>query len=142
MITEMLAKMVVNTNYENLPDEVIKKAKQCFTDFSCFTRRVPKSKSGKTVQSLFNSGGVSTVISFENASCTDASLVNGVFAHCLDLDDGHRFSQLHPGCTVIPASLALAETHDKTGADFITSIVAGYQISILMGLLSNPEHRI
>ena len=109
--------------------------------FSCFTRRIKNLKSGKTVQSLFTSGGVSTVLGFEKASCTDAPLINGVFAHSLDLDDGHRYSQIHPGSTVIPASLALAETYDKTGKDFITAIVAGYQISILMGLLSNPEHR-
>ena len=33
MITEMLAKIVVDTDYESLPDEVVDKAKQCFTDF-------------------------------------------------------------------------------------------------------------
>ena len=141
MITEMLAKIVVDTDYESLPDEVVYKAKQCFTDFLAVSLGGSRSKSGKTVQSLFTSGGVSTVLSFEKASCTDAPLINGVFAHSLDLDDGHRYSQIHPGSTVIPASLALAETYDKTGKDFITAIVAGYQISILMGLLSNPEHR-
>jgi 2-methylcitrate dehydratase PrpD len=141
MITEMLAKIVVDTDYKRLPEEVVYKAKQCFTDFLAVSLGGSRSKSGKTVQSIFTSGGVSTVLRFEKASCTDAPLINGVFAHCLDLDDGHRYSQLHPGSTVIPAALALSEAYDKTGTDFITSIVAGYQISILMGLMSNPEHR-
>ena len=33
MITEILAKIVVDTDYESLPDEVVYKAKQCFIDF-------------------------------------------------------------------------------------------------------------
>jgi 2-methylcitrate dehydratase PrpD len=64
-----------------------------------------------------------------------------VFAHSLDLDDGHRFAQIHPGCTVIPAALSISENRNKMGDDFISSIVAGYQVSILMGMISNPEHR-
>ena len=33
MITEKLARHVVDMDYEKLPEEVIYKAKQCFTDF-------------------------------------------------------------------------------------------------------------
>jgi 2-methylcitrate dehydratase PrpD len=141
MITEKLAKIVVDADYEKLPEDVIYKAKQCFIDFLGVSLGGSRSSSGKIVRSLFSSGKVSTVLGFGKASCTDAPFINGVFAHCLDLDDGHRFSQLHPGCSVIPAALALAEAHDKTGEDLITSIVVGYQISILMGMLVNPEHR-
>ena len=90
---------------------------------------------------MFKGGGESTVLGFDKANCTDARLINGVFAHCLDLDDGHRFAQLHPGCAVIPAALSLQKLCNKTGKDFITSIVAGYQVSIVMGMISNPEHR-
>jgi 2-methylcitrate dehydratase PrpD len=141
MITEKLASIVVNTDYEKLPEEVICKAKQCFIDFLSVSLRGSKTSSSEIVKSIFNGGNGSTVIGSENASCTDASLVNGVFAHSIDLDDGHRFAQLHPGCSVIPAAMALTEARDKTGKEFISSMVAGYQISIIMGMISNPEHR-
>ena len=39
MITEKLASIVVNTNYEKLPEEVICKAKQCFIDFLAVSTR-------------------------------------------------------------------------------------------------------
>lgn len=141
MITEKLASMVVNIDFEKLPEEVIRKAKLCFTDFLAVTLRGSKTPSSEKVRSIFNNGNGSTVIGSKQASCTDAPLVNGVSAHSLDLDDGHRFAQLHPGCSVISAALSISEAHDISGKDFICAIVAGYQVSILMGMISNPEHR-
>jgi 2-methylcitrate dehydratase PrpD len=141
MITEKLARIVIDTDYDKLPEEVILKAKLCFIDFLGVALAGSKIPSSKTVKNIFNNGCGSSVLGSNKVSCIDASLVNGVFAHSLDLDDGHRFAQLHPGCSVIPAALSLSEDRDKTGKDFISSIVVGYQISILMGMISNPEHR-
>ncbi len=93
------------------------------------------------MKSIFNKGCESTVIGYEKVNCTDASLINAVSAHSLDLDDGHRYAQIHPGCTVFPAALSLAEARNISGKDFICSIIAGYQVSIITGMISNPEHR-
>lgn len=71
----------------------------------------------------------------------NASLINGVSAHSLDLDDGHRLAQIHPGACIIPAALSLSEAYRKTGKDFITSIIVGYQIAIKLGMILNPGHR-
>jgi 2-methylcitrate dehydratase PrpD len=141
MITEKLASIVVDTDYDKLPEEVILKVKQCFTDFLGVTLAGSKIPSSKTVKKIFRNGSGSSVIGSKKVGFLDASLVNGVFAHSLDLDDGHRFAQLHPGCSVIPAALSISEVRNKTGEDFISSVVAGYQVSILMGMISNPEHR-
>ena len=141
MITEKLASIVVDTDYDKLPEEVISKVKQCFTDFLGVTLAGSKIPSSRTVKKVFKNGSGSSVIGSENVGFLDASLVNGVFAHSLDLDDGHRFAQLHPGCSVLPAALSISEDRNKTGKDFISSVVAGYQVSILMGMISNPEHR-
>jgi 2-methylcitrate dehydratase PrpD len=141
MITEKLASMVVNTEYDELPEEVINKTKQCFTDFLAVSLAGSKTQSTEKVKSIFNNGCESTVIGDEMFNCTDASLINAVSAHSLDLDDGHRFAQIHPGCSVFPAALSLAEARNIRGKDFICSIIAGYQVSIIMGMISNPEHR-
>ena len=142
MITEKLASTIVDIDYDKLPEEVILKSKQCFIDFLGVALAGSKIPSSETVKKIFSSGtGSSSVIGSGKVNCKDASLVNGVYAHSLDLDDGHRFAQLHPGCSVIPAALSISELRNKTGEDFISSIVAGYQVSILMGMISNPEHR-
>lgn len=140
MISE-LTSIIINTNYNKLPENVINKAKLCFIDFLAVSLRGSQTKSGNIVKNLFNKGGSSTVLGFGKVNCRDASFMNGIFAHSLDLDDGHRFAQLHPGCSVIPAALALSETYNKTGKEFISSIVVGYQVSIILGMIINPQHR-
>jgi 2-methylcitrate dehydratase PrpD len=141
MITEKMARIIVNTDYEKLPEEVIKKAKQCFIDFLAVSLRGSRTPSGTIIKDIFRYGNGSTVIGSKQVSCTDAALVNGVFAHSLDLDDGHRFAHLHPGCSVISSALSVSENRDIRGKDFISAIVAGYQVSILMGIIVNPQHR-
>lgn len=55
-----------------------------------------------------------------------AALINGTSAHARDFDDGGGPG--HAGSTVIPAALALAELEGTTGKEFITAVVAGYDI--------------
>lgn len=141
MITEKMIGNILDITYEKLPDDVLNKAKTCFIDFLAVSLKGSSTPSGKIVRSLFKEGGGSTVIGQGTANIIDSPLINGVFAHSLDLDDGHRFAQLHPGCSVIPAALTLSESRDKTGEEFLGSIVAGYQFAILLGMLVNPEHR-
>lgn len=141
MITEDLAKKVVEIKHSELPEEVILKAKLCFFDFLAVSIRGSRSPSGEVVKKIFKSQEEATVLGSGMLSSMDAAFCNGIFAHSLDLDDGHRYAQLHPGCTVIPAALAVAEAREKTGKELIEAIVAGYQVSISLGKLSNPSHR-
>ena len=83
----------------------------------------------------------STVIGHEKSTVLDSALANGVAAHSLDLDDGSRMAQIHPGACVIPAALSICEANNKKGKELISSIVAGYEIAISLGILVNPEHR-
>jgi 2-methylcitrate dehydratase PrpD len=141
MITEDLARKVVEIKHSELPENVIFKAKLCFLDFLAVAIRGSKSPSAEVVKEIFNSQGEATVLGSDRLNSMDAAFCNGIFAHSLDLDDGHRYAQLHPGCTVIPAALAVAEVREKTGTELIEAIVAGYQVSIALGKLSNPIHR-
>jgi len=61
-------------------------------------------------------------------------------SHVLELDDGNRFAQGHPGVVVIPAVLALAEKEKVKGKDIISAIVAGYEIFGRIGAGGNPSH--
>jgi 2-methylcitrate dehydratase PrpD len=151
MLTSRLTDCILSIRYDKLPDEVIGKAKDCFTDFLGVALRGSETKSGQIINSLILEGDESTVFSTETSTglndnpfktnARDAGLANGVFAHSLDLDDGHRMAQLHPGACVIPAALAQCESHNRSGKHLIESIVAGYQVAIVLGMLINPEHR-
>ncbi|MDO9043877.1 MAG: MmgE/PrpD family protein [Methanobacteriaceae archaeon] len=147
MITKELANFIVSLKYEDIPDLAIEKAKLCFLDFLGVSIRGSQEKSSLIAFEVinpyfnYNSKFKSTIIGHGNGAALNAGFLNGISAHCLDLDDGHRLAQLHPGCAVIPSVLALAEEKDKTGKEFLEAIVAGYEVAIVLGKAINPSHR-
>ena len=144
MITREFADFIVSLEYDDIPSEALEKAKLCFLDFLGVSLRGSREKSGlSALKALkpFISNGESTIIGHGRGDPLNASLINGIFAHNLDLDDGHRLAHLHPGASVIPATLALAEKEKVTGRKFLTSIIVGYEICLSLGLMINPYHR-
>ncbi|MDD1763143.1 MAG: MmgE/PrpD family protein, partial [Methanobacteriaceae archaeon] len=141
MITSQLSEYICNTDYNQLPPSVVEKAKLCFIDFLGVSLRGSNTESGLAIRDILNYGHESTVIGHGKASALEASLANGIFAHALDLDDGHRWAQLHPGACVMPAALSLCEKYGKNGCEFINSVVVGYEVTIMLGLMVNPGHR-
>ncbi len=141
MNTSTLADFILCTEYKELPENVIEQSKLCFIDFLGVALRGSETKSGIIAKTIANEGNQSTIIGHRKTNALEASLTNGIFAHALDLDDGHRYAQIHPGACVIPAALSLSESRDISGKEFISSIIVGYQTAINLGMMVNPEHR-
>jgi 2-methylcitrate dehydratase PrpD len=70
-----------------------------------------------------------------------ATWVNGTCASALDMDDGHRLAMGHPGAAVIPTALAFAETTGISGPEFLTAIVAGYEMAVRVSRAMLPDYR-
>jgi 2-methylcitrate dehydratase PrpD len=66
-------------------------------------------------------------------SAWDAALVNGAYAHALELDDDHRIAVLHPGAVMVPVALAAAEAAGATGLTFLQALLVGYEIACRLG---------
>jgi len=69
-----------------------------------------------------------------------AAWINGSVSHTVEFDDIFRDAVYHPGCPVISAALAAADTLDSEGLDFMTAIVVGYEISTRLGAAIQPAH--
>ncbi len=141
MITSKFTEFVMSTSYDQLPEGVIQKVKECFTDFLGVALRGSRTKSGEAIKKIIKTGDESTVIGHGKSCALGAGLANGISAHSMDLDDGHRMAQLHPGACVIPAALSLCEARNRSGEELIESMVVGYQVAIALGTMVNPEHR-
>lgn len=57
-----------------------------------------------------------------------AAFANGMSAHADETDDSHAPSFSHPGCGVVPAALAVAERHGRSGSELIRAVSTGYDI--------------
>ena len=55
-----------------------------------------------------------------------AAFANGMSGHADETDDSN--SQLHPGCAIVPAALALAESRERSGDALLRAVILGYDI--------------
>ena len=85
--------------------------------------------------------GVTVAGMGRKASPADAALWNGVFSHAFDIDDGHRYSNVHTGASIIPAVLAAAELKDAPTELLLRGIAAGYETAVRLGRCMQPSHR-
>ena len=76
-----------------------------------------------------------TVVGYPTARALSehAALLNGATTTVLQLQDGHRIARGHPMSHVLPAAFAVAEEHDATPEEFLSSVVAGYEVSARVG---------
>ncbi|MEM9781015.1 MAG: MmgE/PrpD family protein [Pseudomonadota bacterium] len=57
-----------------------------------------------------------------------AALANGMAAHADETDDSHAEGRFHPGCSIVPAALAMAEREGRSGSDLVRAVALGYDI--------------
>src|SRR5262249_37797271 len=62
----------------------------------------------------------------------EAAMVNGMLAHSDETDDSHAPSQSHPGCSVVPAALAVGEQFGLDGKRFERGVALGYDVGPLV----------
>ena len=68
------------------------------------------------------------VASRMTASPSDAALVNAMLAQSDETDDSNEFSQFHPGCSIVPAALAVGERFGTDGMRFLRAVALGYDV--------------
>lgn len=78
----------------------------------------------------------------ETYSLTGAVMVNAMLAHTLELDDVHPASKTHGSASLIPAAWSCAQYLGRTGKEFLTAVVCGYETVNRIGMaLGVSSHR-
>jgi 2-methylcitrate dehydratase PrpD len=143
-LTGKLAQFIVNLNYKSLPGEVVHKAKLCLLDTlgaALAGSKTPEAIIAKRFALKMHQKKEATLITGKSkVGVLEAAMANGMMAHALELDDGNRFALGHPGVSVIPTVLALAEKEKIKGPEIIPAIVAGYEVFGRIGAGGNPSH--
>ena len=73
------------------------------------------------------SGGARMLASGERAARRDAAFVNSVLVHVRGQDDSYRMLT-HPGCSIVPATLAEAEGRSVDGRTLLAALAAAYEV--------------
>ncbi len=136
--TRTLASFGANLRYEDLPADVVARIKTSVLDsLGCclFGSTLPWTRKVAALAGREEARGVASMIGLgRRTSPSLAALVNGLAGHAFELDDIHKESIVHAGSIATPVALALAEQRGTTtGAEFITAMVAGYEIGHRVG---------
>lgn len=92
------------------------------------SRLLPGQKVLAYVQSLGGTAEACVPGSAVVTNVINAALAGGMLAHADETDDTHAPSIVHPGCSTVPAALAMAERHRADGTSLLRAVALGYDI--------------
>ena len=148
--TRMLAQLVADTSYEDLPDEVVDRAKTVMMDtLSCAVAGYTKApeECGWIIRIAKEMGGApeSTVwMDGAKLSAMAAAMANACMVHTIDYDDTHLESVAHLGSSLLGAVLSLGEKLHASGKEALTAFVLGFEVAARVGNSGNKgrHHRL
>ena len=146
--TRELVEFLHGMRPEDLPDEVLDRARYFLLDYLAVTVRGSREESARCVQRMIQR----TVPGTAAAHCATvigtpirtlpvyAAFANGTASHGIEHDDTHGGGSIHLGTTMYSAALALAETMPDTAPeDFLTAVVAGYETAARLAMALQPK---
>lgn len=140
-VTEQISQFIVDTNFKDIPNEVIQVAKEFVLDsigvqllgaaepVSEIVREYVR-QSGGVPEAGVIGGGFRT-------SVTDAAFLNGTSNHAPELEACGNFAGTNP-LSIIPVALVLGEKLKLSGGKVLESIIIGFEIQGKMGLATTP----
>ena len=126
-------------SWANLRPDVVAKAKLCIYDLlssALSAGELPWSRQAVAIarrNSLGSARGAGIIGTSDVVSIHDAAFANGTLSHGLVRDDMHIGSVSHLGTVLVPTLLAFSETTRASGKDFLTALVAGYEVGGKVG---------
>lgn len=143
-VTRTLARYLVTSRPEDLPDAVRREARRTFVNWvGCAVGGSPHETLDIAVAALLPFGGPDQATILGRRERTDilsAALLNGMSSHVLDYDDTHLKTVIHPAGPVASAILALSEHRPVSGRDFLHALVLGVEAECRIGNAVSPAH--
>lgn len=137
--TVRLARYAASLRYEDIPPEIVARAKECIADTVAAIvcgAALPWSRIVTAYAERTGPGGRCRILGADGPPVTApaAALANGALAHAFELDSLTRpGAGVHPGATLLPPALAIAQQQGLGGKALIAAFVAGCEVMVRIG---------
>ncbi len=133
-VMEKLSTYMAEARNRVLPDPVLLETKHHILDTLAAMVSGSELPPGRMAIDFARSYGgekISTVVA-STILCgpIEAALANGELAHSDETDDDFTTGGAHPGCAVVPATLALGEQFGISGTHFLRAVALGYDVAM------------
>jgi len=142
--TRQLAEFAAALSYDDLPEPVIGRLKQCILDaLGCclFGATLPWTRMLIDLATEEGGNPRARVIGTPLAtSVSQAVLIGATAGHGFEMDDIHAAAHLHAGSLALPTALALADILPAVpGRQLIAAIAAGYEVGLRVALAATGK---
>ena len=142
-LTGRLAQYMAEARNRSLPPEVALAGKHRILDSLGAVISGSRLKPGEmAIKYLRLQGGTpeSSILATDlKTSAVNAALANGMFGHADETDDFEPVTKSHPGCSVVPAALAMAERAGSSGEELLRAVALGYDLCCRFLLALEPD---
>ena len=129
-----------------IPEKVTRQAKKCLLDYLGVVvggARFQEEHHPNYFETLAKDKGICSVFGNDyQTTAVNAALLNGLSAHVLELDDGHRKGMIHLGASINSAVLAIAEEEKIQFDDMLRGIIMGYEAAVRCAIALQPGHKV
>jgi 2-methylcitrate dehydratase PrpD len=138
-VTEILCRFLVETNYNEIPRNAVKIAKERMLDTVGVTLAgavEPAGAGGIAIELVRELGGVPTssvIAGGFKTSASNAGLANGTSSHTLDYDDTSTYTVCHYSGTLVPTVLALGEKTKTSGKKLLEAFILAWEVGTRIG---------
>ncbi|HIJ55038.1 MAG TPA: MmgE/PrpD family protein [Deltaproteobacteria bacterium] len=143
--TKSLAQYIGGFSYEDMPPEVVARAKIILLDtlgaiLPASDPAYPGSRALIEMARMLGGEPQSTIIGSDfKTSSINACLVNGTFGYAFDIEPHHVAAVLHPAAVCIPVALAFTEWKKRGGKDLLSALTLGIEVSCRVSMALNPR---
>lgn len=154
-LTKYVSEFIVNTKYEDIPNNVIALGKKTILDGFGLSLAGSASASGPLIRQYIESlgpgpgctggtsskgqAGASIIGTKMKVHPRFAALANGISIHADDYDD--TGSAFHVAAPVLPPSFALCEMGARSGKDLMLAFHVGVEVGNKIGDAISPRHQ-
>ncbi len=143
--TEQLASFAATLAFGDIPDAVVRRAEDLHVDWLGSALAGKGSRAVETIARFAASmgpddGPSEILIDRRGSSPLIAATINAAASHVVEQDDVHNGSVFHPAAVVFPPALAVAQALGRSGREYLTAAVAGYEVGIRIGEFLGRSH--
>ena len=140
-ISDSLISFLMNLKLQDVPSQVIDKARLCLLDtlgvavagsitpIGKVAREFAVSIGGREENTIYNYG--------DRVSCIPAAYANGTMSFCHNFTDTTLSCVVHCGPVIVPTALSVAEREGSTGKELLAAVIAGYEMMTRVGNVIN-----
>ncbi|MBI4191975.1 MAG: MmgE/PrpD family protein [Betaproteobacteria bacterium] len=141
--TRELAKFAAGFTYDQIPARVRSLALDLIVDQLGVEIGCSEMPWAKQVREVYRRNGgtpEATVVRYgERLPASSAALINSTFGHSFEYDDANPLTHGHLGAELVPSLMAIGEREHSSGRNFLTALVAAYEVRGRIGWAVSPN---